>query len=146
VRLAALATSLDLRYTRYADDLVFSGDANLARRAPRFEALVAAIVHDEGFVVNHRKTRVMRAGVRQLVTGVVVNERLNPARDSFDRLKATLHNCVRRGPVSEDREKRPDFRAHLAGRVAQMASLNPARGEKLARIFERIDWGPSIGA
>jgi RNA-directed DNA polymerase len=146
VRLSAFATSIDVTYTRYADDLVFSGDANLARRAPRLEAMVGAIVLDEGFVVNHRKTRVMRAGVRQLVTGVVVNQRLNPARDSFDRLKATLHNCVRRGPVSEDREKRPDFRAHLAGRVAQMASVNPARGEKLARIFDRIDWGATAGA
>ena len=140
VRLAALATSLDLTYTRYADDLVFSGDATLARRAARLEALVAVIVHEEGFVVNHRKTRVMRAGVRQVVTGIVVNERLNPARDSFDRLKAILHNCVKRGPTSEDREKRPDFRAHLAGRVAHVASLSPMRGEKLARIFERIEW------
>ncbi len=140
VRLAALATSLDLTYTRYADDLVLSGDATLARRAAGLEALVAAIVHEEGFVVNHRKTRVMRAGVRQVVTGIVVNERLNPARDSFDRLKAILHNCVKRGPTSEDREKHPDFRAHLAGRVAHVASLSPMRGEKLAKIFERIEW------
>ena len=145
VRLAALATSLDLTYTRYADDLVFSGDATFARRASRLAALVAMIVHEEGFVVNHRKTRVMRAGVRQVVTGIVVNERLNPARDSFDRLKAILHNCVRRGPTHEDREKRPDFRAHLAGRVAHVASLSPMRGEKLAKIFERIEWTSPSG-
>ena len=134
------ASNLDLTYTRYADDLVFSGDATLARRAAGLEALVAAIVHEEGFVVNHRKTRVMRAGVRQVVTGIVVNERLNPARDSFDRLKAILHNCVKRGPTSEDREKHPDFRAHLAGRVAHVASLSAMRGKKLTKIFERIEW------
>lgn len=140
VRLGSLATELDLAYTRYADDLVFSGDVELARRAQRLEAFVAAIVREEGFAVNHRKTRVMRTGVRQLVTGVVVNARINVARDAYDRLKATLHNCVRRGPASEDREHHADFRAHLAGRIAHVTSLNPARGEKLTRIFERIDW------
>lgn len=140
VRLAALATELGLAYTRYADDLVFSGDAELARRARRFEVLVASIVHDEGFAVNHRKTRVMRAGGRQLVTGVVVNEHINVTRDAYDLLKATLHNCVRRGPASEDREHHPDFRAHLAGRIAHTASLHPARGAKLAAVFARIVW------
>jgi RNA-directed DNA polymerase len=140
VRLAALARSLDLTYTRYADDLVFSGDADLARRATRLETLVASIVHESGFVVNHRKTRIMRAGVRQAVAGIVVNERLNVARETFDRLKAILHNCSARGPMTENRERRPDFRAHLAGRIAHLASVSPARGEKLAKVFERIDW------
>jgi len=140
VRLAALARSLDIAYTRYADDLVFSGNAELARRAERLVPLVASIVADDGFVVNHRKTRVMRAGVRQAVTGIVVNERLNPARDSFDRLKAVLHNCARRGPTSENREGHSDFRAHLAGRIAHVASVNAMRGAKLSRVFERIDW------
>ncbi|MDB4935939.1 MAG: Retron-type RNA-directed polymerase [Labilithrix sp.] len=140
VRLSALSSELELTYTRYADDLVFSGDRELARRAPRLEALVAAIVRDEGFVVNHRKTRVMRAGVRQLVTGVVVNARMNPARDAYDRLKATLHNCATRGPRPEDVQGHPDFRAHLAGRIAHVASLNPTRGQRLARMFERIAW------
>ena len=140
VRLAGLARSLDISYTRYADDLVFSGAAELAQRAERFVPLVASIVADEGFVVNHRKTRVMRAGVRQAVTGIVVNERLNPARDSFDRLKAILHNCTRRGPTSENREAHPDFRAHLRGRIAHIASVNAGRGAKLTEAFERIDW------
>jgi RNA-directed DNA polymerase len=143
VRLTALARELDATYTRYADDLVFSGGPELARRASRLETLVAAISLDEGFAVNHRKTRVMRAGVRQLVTGVVVNGRLNVARDVYDRVKATLHNCVRHGPASEDREGRSDFRAHLAGRISHVMSLNPARGEKLRALFERIDWVPS---
>jgi RNA-directed DNA polymerase len=124
VRLAALAASVGVEYTRYADDLVFSGDELLSRRAQTLEALVAGIVLDEGFVVNHRKTRVMRAGVRQLVTGVVVNERMNPARDAFDRLKATLHNCVKRGPKNDRLDaggsshgaRRSDFRRCMGSR------------------------------
>ena len=55
-------------------------------------------------------------------------------------LKATLHNCVRLGPGSQNRAGEPDFRAHLLGRVAWAAQLNPARGAKLRGLFERIVW------
>ena len=40
-------------------------------------------------------TKRMRRGVRQRIAGVVVNDRPNVARDEYDRLKATLHNCVK---------------------------------------------------
>jgi hypothetical protein len=34
----------------------------------------------------------------------------------------------------------PDFEAHLRGRIAWVASLNPGRGEKLRRRFAQIAW------
>jgi hypothetical protein len=139
-RLARLASRLDADYTRYADDLTLSGGELLARRVRRVKLLVAVIAADEGFSVNHRKTRVMGRGRRQHVTGVVVNVRPNVPRASFDRLKATLTNCVRHGPASQNRDGRPDFRAHLAGRVAHVAMVSPARGRKLWVLFDRIVW------
>ena len=57
-------------------------------------------------------------------------------------LKATLHNCVRHGPGAHNRAGHEDFRAHLAGRVAHVAMLNPARGARLRALFERIEWDP----
>ena len=72
---------------------------------------------EEGFTVHHRKTRIMRQGVRQHLAGLVANQRVNVIRADFDRLKATLTNCVRSGPESQNREAHPDFRAHLEGRV-----------------------------
>ena len=56
-------------YTRYADDLVFSGGDDFARSVHRFKTHVAAIAIEEGFAVQHRKTRVMRRGVRQRAAG-----------------------------------------------------------------------------
>lgn len=50
---------------------------------------------EEGFRVHYRKTRVMRSGVRQHLAGLVINQRLNVHRRDYDRLKATLTNCVR---------------------------------------------------
>jgi hypothetical protein len=86
------------------------------------------------------KTRVERQGVRQRLAGLVVNQRVNVARDEFDRLKALLTNCVRLGPASQDREGHTAFREHLHGRVGFVESVNPARGAKLRTIFERIVW------
>jgi hypothetical protein len=59
VRLSGLAARFEARFTRYADDLTFSGD--LARAMPRLLARVATIVQDEGYQLNAAKTRVMHA-------------------------------------------------------------------------------------
>ncbi len=139
-RLAGLAAKRGASYTRYADDLAFSGGEELERAARRFQVVVCRIALEEGFEINTRKSRFMRRGARQQLAGVVVNERLNCRRDAYDLLKATLTNCARRGPGGQNRHGVADFRAHLAGRIAQLAQLNAARGERLRALFGRIDW------
>ncbi len=139
VRLAGLARSFSATYSRYADDLTFSGDDGFAPMTGSLIAAVAAIVADEGYALNERKTRVMTRSRRQQVTGIVVNDRLNVARDSYDRLKAILHNCRRNGLEAENRDGHPDFRAHLEGRVGWVESLNAARGRRLRGLLEAID-------
>lgn len=139
-RLAALAAALGGCYTRYADDLAFSGGPELERGARRFQVLVCLIALEEGFEVRTRKSRFMRRGVRQQLAGVVVNAHPNVRRDEYDRLKAILHNCARHGPASQDRDGHPDFRAHLLGRIAHVAMLCPGRGRRLREWFDRIEW------
>ena len=140
VRLQALAEKLGASYTRYADDLAFSGDHRLERAARRIHVLVAAIAAEEGFELHFHKSRFMRTSVRQQLAGVVVNSRPNLRRDNFDVLKATLHNCVRHGPASQNRTGHADFRRHLQGRIAHAKMLHPERGAKLQVLFDRIDW------
>jgi hypothetical protein len=139
-RLAGLAATAQASYTRYADDLVFSGGPELARQAERFAAQVGAIALEAGFALNHRKTRIMRQGVSQRAAGIVLNRHPNVPRREFDALKAILHNCLRRGPDGENREGLPDFRGHLRGRIAHQALITPARGARLLAQFEQIMW------
>lgn len=139
-RLTALAEKMGAEYTRYADDLAFSGGEAVRRRVNRLGELVAAIALQEGFEVNFRKTRAMHKSDRQVLTGIVVNEKMNVHRAEFDRLKATLHNCLRHGPTSQNRDGHRDFRAHLLGRVNHLRRLNPARGTRLQALLERIEW------
>ena len=139
-RLNGLAQAAGAAYTRYADDLVFSGDEGFEKCVERFSLHVAAILIEEGFAVHHRKTRIMRQGVRQYMAGLVANQRVNVVRTDFDRLKATLHNCVRHGPQSQNREAHPSFRSHLEGRVGFVETINPEKGRRLRQILERIQW------
>lgn len=139
-RLSGLANKVGATYTRYADDLLFSGDHQFAKTAKRFSVTVGAIAIEEGFQVHYRKTRFQNSSQRQSATGVVLNEHPNLAREKFDRLKATLHNCVRFGPASQNREPVANFQLHLAGRINWVTHMNPERGRKLDAIFKQIDW------
>lgn len=140
LRLSGLARSFGAVYTRYADDLTFSGDQRFVDSLNVFIPLVTKIIRSERFLVNQAKRKVTRNNQQQRVTGIVVNQRVNIPRAEYDRLKAILTNCVRQGPHSQNRDQRPDFAAHLRGRISHVMSINPGRGEKLLKIFQRINW------
>ena len=122
------AKSAGAVYTRYADDLAFSGDGKFAADVERFSIFAAAIAMEEGFPVHHRKTRIMRQGVRQHPAGLLANQRVNVIRADFDSLKATLNNCVHHGPQTQNRSDHPNFRMNLEGRVAFVESINAQKG------------------
>jgi len=138
-RLAGLADSLGINYTRYADDLAFSGDRSVSKIANT----VAAILIEEGFDPNTRKTRLLRRGQRQRLGGTIVNGTSpNFDRRAYDQLKAILHNCVTGSPELQDRQSlgTDQFRLHLQGRIAWVASLNSTKAAKLWTTFDQIDW------
>ncbi len=135
VRLSSLATTLSLTYTRYADDLVMSG----RWVHPDLSAQIGAIAHDEGFVVNHRKTRRMGSGRQQRVAGLVVNgATIGVPRADYDRLRAILHRCAANGLEAENRDNHVDFRAYLRGRIEWVSAGRPSRRTKLIHLFESI--------
>ena len=140
LRLDGLAHALGARYTRYADDLVISGPRHLGDARARIGAWVGRIAREEGFALNHRKTRCLGDGRRMSVCSIVVNRHPNLPRAEFDRLKAMLHRCVIHGPAAQNRDGQANWRDHLRGRVAWAAQLNPDKAERLRRLFDRIDW------
>jgi RNA-directed DNA polymerase len=142
-RLTGLGSAFNLSYSRYADDLVFSGP-RLTDRANRTLLEVAGrIVKEEGFRINQDKSSLRTAAQRQLVTGVVVNAHANVPRPEYDRLKAVLHRMAVDGPDTYDPGRSVDRHAHLRGQVAWVNALNPRRGEKLRRLLDTINWDPT---
>jgi hypothetical protein len=139
-RLHGLARSAGAAYSRYADDLAFSGDESFDRGVQSFAARVAAVVIEEGFQARHRKTRVMRSGARQSLCGLVINETAHTPRDDVDRLRAILHNAARHGAASQNRAGHADFKAHVEGRIAWISATRPTRAAQLQTMLSQIDW------
>ncbi len=85
---------MGIAYTRYADDITFSfpqDDPDLVRYVIR---MARQIVEDEGYAVHPRKLRIHRRHSRQVVTGLVVNERVNLPRTTRRRLRAIAHRLA----------------------------------------------------
>lgn len=139
-RLTGMARAFGADFTRYADDLTISGPAELSYALRTLIPLVEQIIRRERFQSNRTKRQVLRPHQRQVIAGVVVNVKPNVSRAAVDRLKATLTNCVRLGPATQNRDQVNDFHAHLRGRIAHVLQLNPARGESLLALFQKIDW------
>ncbi len=137
-RLAGYAAAAGLIYSRYADDLTFSGPEVAA---PRLIRAVTEIARDEGFAINTRKTRAQQPSRRRTVTGLVVSgDRLGVPRHYHDRLRAVLHDAAVNGPAAANRAGLPHFRDHLEGQVGWVESVNAVRGRRLRAQLEAISW------
>lgn len=130
-RLAGLAAKFGCAYTRYADDLTFSGDAAFEKTLKRFLPLLHRIVKAEGFNLKNGKTHFARRGARQEVTGLVVNDRPSVPRRYRRRLRAILHNARTTGLDAQNRENHPHFRHALRGRIEFIRSTHPQLAERL---------------
>lgn len=137
-RLAGLAGKLGFTYTRYADDLTFSGGGEAAAKIGYLLARVRHIVADERLTVNESKTRVQRPGMRQTVTGIVVNQRPNVPRRVTRRLRAMLHQAAKTGLAAQNREKRRNFKHWLGGMIAYVQMVNPEKGRRLREQFAQV--------
>src|SRR6266567_1704120 len=119
-RLAGLAKKRGLVYTRYADDLTFSGEVDRTT-AHKFRVVVNRIVSAEGFVIHPDKTQLMGQGNRQTVTGVVVNQVLGLSRQERRRLRAMAHQLRH----ESEGEHRHALNALFRGKLAYLSMLNP---------------------
>lgn len=96
-RISGLAAKHGLTYTRYADDISLSFDQLSHESRKSFSYGLGKILDEEGFMVNGKKTRLLRPNQRQEVTGVVINEKINVNRDYIRNLRAILHNWQKQG-------------------------------------------------
>ena len=96
-------------YTRYADDLTFS-----SRRGDPYWMLpiIEEIVEAQGFQLARNKTCIMPANQRQLVTGLVVNEKVAIPKGKRRILRAMLHRLETSEVV--DLEQLKKVQGHVA--------------------------------
>ena len=132
-RLSAIAGRLGFVYTRYADDLTFSGEGKVTDVLP----FVTDVLRDHGFELDRKKTNIFRKGRRQVVTGLVVNERPNLVRTLRRRLRAAVHHRANgRTPFWHGK---PMDDGELLGRIAFLGQTQPAEAASL-----RAALGPAL--
>ena len=137
-RMSILAEKLGWKYTRYADDLTWSVSGEAAPSIGYVLARIRHIVEDEGFELNHAKTRVQRRSQQQSVTGIVVNDRMNVPRPTIRRIRAILHNAKRTGLDAQNRDSHPHFRDWLTGMIGWIQMVHPDQGRRLMSALAEL--------
>lgn len=87
-QLSHLADEAGHRYSRYADDLTFSSQQRIE---PAFLDQVQQAVEQAGFELKSEKTRFSGFEGRMEVTGVVINDKMQPPRAWRKRTRAKIH-------------------------------------------------------
>ena len=126
----AWCTGHGIRYTRYCDDMTFSGLFSPEE--------VMVFVQDQlkplGLFLNRNKTQVLRAGQRQVVTGLVVNEKIGIPAHDLRALRQELYYCRKYGVSSHMArlgisESEAHYLMRLLGRVNYVLQVTPDKGE-----------------
>jgi RNA-directed DNA polymerase len=112
-------------YTTWIDDLAFSGAEN--RRVIN-TAVVA--LRAGGFSLPHKKLRIMRAGERKLLTGVLVGKKPGVTREYISQTRSGIHKLLSGYVLEGERET---YSKRLIGRIAHIRRLNPNRARYLEK-------------
>ena len=140
-RFMALASKHHCSYTRYADDLTFSGNLEnlcvIKKIAPR-------IIKDEKLFLNPAKTKLLKKGAPFFVTGLSVsNESVTIPRKRKIDIEHHLHHCLKNGVVNHlihSGIKNRNFKDWLFGNIAFVYSVEKELGEKYFNDFNKIQW------
>lgn len=123
-RVALYTKENNIRYTRYADDLTFSGSFDP-------HALIKTIsdwLFEEGFLANSEKTRIARRNARQEVTGIVVNSHMQIAKTDRKKIRQEVYYIRKYGLDShllKTGEMRQHYLNHLLGKINYAHFINP---------------------
>lgn len=113
-------------YTRYADDLTFSGDS--ASQINKSSKVIKNIIHSEGLEINNNKTRISGPRRQKKITGLVVNESsVGIGNQKFRILRAKIFNLLK--IKSEEIEQR-DIN-HIKGYLSFLKDVDLKRHTKI---------------
>jgi len=121
--LKRVADSQELTYTRYADDLTFSGD----EIPDWFVNRIRTVAEEFGFKLNDRKIKKMPYFQRQSVTGIVVNnDTLGVSKKTRNQLRQQLHFLGLKGEEMDE---------SMLGILEFIKGVKPSQYESLMRSY-----------
>lgn len=118
----------NIQYTRYCDDLTFSGDFDTKNLKNKVRAFLEML----GFNLNEKKTRIITRSQRQIVTGIVVNEKINTPVSYRKKIRQEMYYIDKYGIDSHCKkinQEKKKYLESLRGRINYCLSINPNREE-----------------
>lgn len=144
-RFEALAKKLKFRYSRYADDLTFS--INNEGKLPSLK-LINKIIENEGFFINTKKTKYMKKGCKQYVTGLTTTNGINVSKEYRKKISEHIYYCRKYGVNSHLEKRKVEFPKYnnikfhdwLYGHMCFIKSINEKASKKMLEDFNKINW------
>ena len=141
--LQKIAVRERLTYTRYADDMTFSGEMADRSAAVRIAREVSVVVGRSGFGINLQKTNIAKNGGRKIVTGLSVEgDSIRLPRAYKDVIRQELFYLEKYGLQDHcsqiGQKNHLSYLLRLAGRIRYASSVEPTIGKNMIEKFERL--------
>lgn len=112
----------NISYTRYSDDLTFSGDFIVLELKNKVEGFLDVM----GFSLNEEKVKVLRSHQRQNVTGLVVNTQLHVSKQYLKKISQEMYYIQKYGVDNHNQFTHQNVSyASLLGKVNYVLSVDP---------------------
>lgn len=138
-RLFFLSKKIEATYSRYADDITFSGDRSIVHYIQE----IKKIINDEGFKINENKTRIKYSNERQIVTGLIVNKKLGIPHEIKDMISKHIYFCKKYGVNGHTKYiglNYSHFKEYLYGLAYFIKMVELEKGLKFLRELDEIVW------
>lgn len=138
-RFVRLCRRHNLRYTRYVDDVTISGDRDFRD----LEGGFVEVLKDFGYSVSTEKVRFRGRNKRQIVTGLVVNDKLRPTKEFIFALKRLIRQCFWPGEVGieitagEQGQSVRQLRSTIEGRIAHLRRFDRRKAREVRALIYR---------
>jgi hypothetical protein len=140
-RLFKLAQKNNIKYTRYADDITFSGNSNIITK--KLYSLIKKIIEEEGFKVNEKKVHFSSKSFRQEVTGLIINnDKVTVNSKYVKKIEQELYYIKKYGlenHIKYAEIKNGFYLEHLKGKIMFVWSIDKEKGNKLLSIFNDLN-------
>lgn len=142
VRLSKIANKFNINYTRYADDITFSGNKEIINKS--LLKIISDIIEECGFNINKKKTRFASYAGRQEVTGLIVNnDEISIPNDYIKKIRQELYYLKKYG-LKGHREKvgftNKYYKDHMLGKILFVNQIDSKKGKKLLDEFDTLSW------
>jgi len=132
VRIQGFVGKRGINYTRYADDLSFSGLSPL--KVVQIIPMIKTIVEDEKFKINPSKTRIASSARAKIVTGLVLsNENFGIGKQKYKNIRAKLYHLT----LSDEQDNTKLF-YEVKGWLAYLNSVDKRRLNKARKYIKEL--------